>query len=165
MMAAHKKVLVVPHAGGVGLCELVRQYSFIDYVCFTGTMKDNLCESTDHLHEFFEEPIEYKNRPGDNILCYMPNKTPGFATMNHSKEKPDLYDWAFPFGPKWSDKNVIGEELDKWASKCRADDIARAKAVLEEGGSKGDSGEWNSLYVFAAGLAVGAATIFAYNTL
>lgn len=93
-------------------------------------MKDRLCESTDHLHEYFEEPIEYKNRPSDNILCYMPNKTPGMATMNHSKERPDLYDWSFPFGVKWMDKNVIGPELDEWAVKMRADEKARAKAVL-----------------------------------
>ena len=126
LMAAHKKVLVVPHAGGVGLCEYVRQYSFIDYICFSGSMEDRLCESTDHLHEFFEEPIEYKAHPVSKILCYMPNKTPGMATMNHSKQVPDLYNWEFPWGVKWNDPKAIGEDLNEWAVKCRAEEKQRA---------------------------------------
>jgi L-fuconate dehydratase len=63
LMAAKHNVKIVPHAGGVGLCELVRQYSFIDFVCFTGKMlpqEGQLCEATDHLHEHFHEEIVFK---------------------------------------------------------------------------------------------------------
>jgi len=63
LMAAKKGVKIVPHAGGVGLCELVRQFSFIDFVCFTGKIRveeGQLCEATDHLHEYFEEEFVLK---------------------------------------------------------------------------------------------------------
>jgi len=111
LMAAKVGCKIVPHAGGVGLCELVRQYSFIDYVCFTGKVEDGqLCEATAHLHEHFHEPIVFKQNAA-KIQCYMPNQEPGFATMLTDS----MNDWSFPFGKNWRNKAEIGEELDAWA--------------------------------------------------
>jgi L-fuconate dehydratase len=108
LMCLKKNVKVVPHAGGVGLCEYVRQYSFIDYICFSADMTGRLCEATAHLHEHFEEPIIFRNRPSDNMQCYMPNLTPGFGTMI----RESIDDWAFPYGKHWNDVEKIGEDLD-----------------------------------------------------
>jgi len=126
LMAAKKKCKIVPHAGGVGLCELVRQYSFIDYVCFTGKIEDGqLCEATAHLHEHFDEPIIFKQN-ANKIQCYMPNKEAGYATMC----KDSMNDWSFPFGKNWNDKAVIGDDLNEWAIAMRARDKQRAHEVL-----------------------------------
>lgn len=127
LMAAKKKCKIVPHAGGVGLCELVRQYSFIDFVCFTGEIRDSqLCEATAHLHEHFDEGVVFKQNAA-KIQCYMPNQKPGYATM--FKESMD--DWSFPFGKHWNDKAMIGEDLDQWAKEMRAREKQRAEEILK----------------------------------
>lgn len=160
LMAAKKGVKIVPHAGGVGLCELVRQYSFIDYVCFTGKIRaeeGQLCEATDHLHEYFEEEIVFKQND-KKIQCYMPNLQPGYATM----KADSINDYSFPFGKHWKDKAVIGDELDEWAKKMRAREEQRANEILKacdkvraEEKEKADT-LWRST-MFAAGLGLGAA--------
>jgi len=50
-------VPVCPHAGGVGLCEMVQHLQIFDYICLTGTTKDRMIEFTDQQHEHFENPI------------------------------------------------------------------------------------------------------------
>ena len=126
LMCLKKNVKVVPHAGGVGLCEYVRQYSFIDYICFSADMTGRLCEATAHLHEHFKEPIIFRNRPSDNMQCYMPNLTPGFGTMI----KESMYDWAFPYGKHWNDVEKIGKDLDEWSKEMRLREQQRACEVL-----------------------------------
>merc|ERR1712110_1322393 len=44
LMAAKLGVPVCPHAGGVGLCEMVQHLQVIDYVCLTGTVENRLIE-------------------------------------------------------------------------------------------------------------------------
>jgi len=55
LMAAKNDIKVCPHAGGVGLCEYVRHLSMIDYCCFASSLEGRICESTTHLHQFFED--------------------------------------------------------------------------------------------------------------
>ena len=50
LMAAKFGVPVCPHAGGVGLCELVQHLSMFDYIAVSGTMEDRVTEFVDHLH-------------------------------------------------------------------------------------------------------------------
>jgi L-fuconate dehydratase len=57
LMAAKFGVPVCPHAGGVGLCELVQHISIIDYVCVSGSLDGRVLEYVDHLHEHFTDPV------------------------------------------------------------------------------------------------------------
>ena len=57
LLAAKFGVPVCPHAGGVGLCELVQHLSMFDYVAVSGTLEDRVIEYVDHLHEHFIDPV------------------------------------------------------------------------------------------------------------
>lgn len=56
LLAAKFAVPVCPHAGGVGLCELVQHLSMFDYIAVSGTMEGRVIEYVDHLHEHFVDP-------------------------------------------------------------------------------------------------------------
>lgn len=56
LMAAKTGVPVCPHAGGVGLCEMVQHLQVFDYICLSGTFEDRMIEYVDHLHEHFKHP-------------------------------------------------------------------------------------------------------------
>jgi L-fuconate dehydratase len=56
LMAAKAGVPVCPHAGGVGLCEVVQHLSAFDYVALGGDLDDRVVEYIDHLHEHFVHP-------------------------------------------------------------------------------------------------------------
>src|SRR5204863_4776881 len=57
LMAAKFGVPICPHAGGVGLCELVQHLSMFDFVAVSGRMDDRVAEFVDHLHEHFVYPV------------------------------------------------------------------------------------------------------------
>ncbi|WP_240506428.1 enolase C-terminal domain-like protein [Thermoactinospora rubra] len=61
LLAAKFGVPVCPHAGGVGLCELVQHLQMFDYVAVSGTMEDRVIEYVDHLHEHFADPVVVEN--------------------------------------------------------------------------------------------------------
>ena len=56
LLAAKFNIPVVPHAGGIGLCEMVQHLAMFDAVAVTGTHEDRLVEYVNHLHEHFVEP-------------------------------------------------------------------------------------------------------------
>jgi len=56
LMAKKFGVPVCPHAGGVGLCELVQHLSIFDYVAVSGSLENRITEFVDHLHEHFTDP-------------------------------------------------------------------------------------------------------------
>ena len=56
LLAAQFGVPVCPHAGGVGLCEMVQHLSLFDYVAVSGSLDDRVIEYVDHLHEHFVDP-------------------------------------------------------------------------------------------------------------
>jgi hypothetical protein len=56
LLAAKFGVPVCPHAGGVGLCEIVQHLSMFDYVALSGTTHGRRLEWIDHLHEHFAAP-------------------------------------------------------------------------------------------------------------
>ncbi|WP_029144627.1 enolase C-terminal domain-like protein [Microbacterium luticocti] len=56
LLAARFGVPVCPHAGGVGLCEVVQHLSMFDFVAVSGTMEGRCIEFVDHLHEHFVTP-------------------------------------------------------------------------------------------------------------
>ncbi|MBO4274174.1 L-fuconate dehydratase [Microbispora triticiradicis] len=77
LMAAKFGVPVCPHAGGVGLCELVQHMSVVDYVCVSGSLEGRVLEYVDHLHEHFVDPVRIErgryrlpDAPGYNARMY-----------------------------------------------------------------------------------------------
>jgi L-fuconate dehydratase len=73
LMAARHGLRVCPHAGGVGLCELVQHLSMIDYLCISGTKQGRVIEYVDHLHEHFVDPCVIRH------AAYMPPTRPGYS--------------------------------------------------------------------------------------
>jgi L-fuconate dehydratase len=57
LLAAKFGVPVCPHAGGVGLCELVQHLAMFDFVAVSGSLEGRWIEYVDHLHEHFVEPV------------------------------------------------------------------------------------------------------------
>ncbi|MGI8416166.1 MAG: enolase C-terminal domain-like protein, partial [Nakamurella sp.] len=57
LLAAHFDVPVCPHAGGVGLCELVQHPAMFDFIALSGSTEERWIEYVDHLHEHFESPV------------------------------------------------------------------------------------------------------------
>ena len=58
LLAAKFGVRVCPHAGGVGLCEVVQHLSMFDYLAVSGTTEGRMIEYVDHLHEHFITAVE-----------------------------------------------------------------------------------------------------------
>uniref|UniRef100_A0A3Q0SCP2 Mitochondrial enolase superfamily member 1 n=1 Tax=Amphilophus citrinellus TaxID=61819 RepID=A0A3Q0SCP2_AMPCI len=74
LLMAHKfQVPVCPHAGGVGLCELVQHLILFDYICVSADLRNRMCEYVDHLHEHFTSPAVIQD------AHYMPPKDPGYS--------------------------------------------------------------------------------------
>ncbi|KAB8172904.1 L-fuconate dehydratase [Microbispora catharanthi] len=92
LMAAKFGVPVCPHAGGVGLCELVQHMAVVDYVCVSGSLEGRVLEYVDHLHEHFTDPVRIER--GRYLL---PGK-PGYSARMHS-ESVDAY--RYPDGHQW----------------------------------------------------------------
>jgi L-fuconate dehydratase len=93
LMAAKFGVPVCPHAGGVGLCELVRHLSMWDYLCVSGRMDDRVTEFVDHLHEHFVDPVIMRRGR------YVAPAAPGYSTEIKSASR-DAY--LYPGGPVWT---------------------------------------------------------------
>ena len=93
LMAAKFGIPVCPHAGGVGLCELVQHLSMWDYLAVSGRMDDRVAEFVDHLHEHFETPVVMRRGR------YMPPLTAGYGTAIR-RESRDAY--RYPDGPVWT---------------------------------------------------------------
>ncbi|MBD3148516.1 L-fuconate dehydratase [Microbispora bryophytorum] len=92
LMAAKFGVPVCPHAGGVGLCELVQHMAVVDYVCVSGSLEGRVLEYVDHLHEHFTDPVRIEH--GRYLL---PEK-PGYSARMLS-ESIDAY--RYPDGHQW----------------------------------------------------------------
>ncbi|HST86338.1 MAG TPA: enolase C-terminal domain-like protein [Kineosporiaceae bacterium] len=61
LLAAKFGVRVCPHAGGVGLCEVVQHLSMFDQVAVSGLAEGRMIEFVDHLHEHFVSPVVISN--------------------------------------------------------------------------------------------------------
>ncbi|MGW0627673.1 L-fuconate dehydratase [Streptomyces sp. NPDC002758] len=93
LLAAKFGVPVCPHAGGVGLCELVQHLSMFDYLAVSGTTDERVIEYVDHLHEHFLDPVVI--REGH----YTAPTAPGFsATMRPES----IARYTFPGGAFWA---------------------------------------------------------------
>lgn len=92
LMAAKFGVPVCPHAGGVGLCEMVRHLSFFDYTSVSRSLDGRCIEYVDSLHEHFLDPaLVVQGR-------YLAPMRAGFSTEMHPQS---LDDHAYPTGAVW----------------------------------------------------------------
>jgi L-fuconate dehydratase len=104
---------VCPHAGGVGLCELVRHLSMFDYVAVSGTMDNRVIEYVDHLHEHFMDPAVIRDG------AYVAPMMPGYSAQMWGET---LRRYEFPGGPEWALRPAIESQRHR----------AEADAALQE---------------------------------
>ncbi|MGW1342931.1 L-fuconate dehydratase [Kribbella sp. NPDC002412] len=96
LLAASFDVPVCPHAGGVGLCELVQHLAIFDYVAVSASLDGRVTEYVDHLHEHFTDPCVV--RDGAYLLPSMP----GYSAEMH---RPSLATYTFPTGSYWASRD------------------------------------------------------------
>jgi L-fuconate dehydratase len=93
LMAKKFGVPVCPHAGGVGLCELVQHLSIFDYLAVSGTLENRVTEFVDHLHEHFVDPCIVRNG------AYVLPSRPGYSAEMYRASRDE---YSFPNGGYWS---------------------------------------------------------------
>jgi L-fuconate dehydratase len=92
LLAAKFGVPVCPHAGGVGLCELVQHLSMFDYLAVSATTEDRVIEYVDHLHQHFTVPVVMRDGH------YTAPLAPGFSATMHAES---IAEYQFPDGTFW----------------------------------------------------------------
>src|SRR5438067_6989841 len=93
LMAAKFGVPVCPHAGGVGLCELVQHLSMWDFIAVSGRMDDRVTEFVDHLHEHFIDPVVIRRGR------YLVPTAPGYSSVIKPESRAA---YGHPDGPVWT---------------------------------------------------------------
>jgi L-fuconate dehydratase len=93
LMAKKFDVPVCPHAGGVGLCELVQHLSVFDYVAVSGTLENRVTEYVDHLHEHFVDPCIVEDG------AYRLPTAPGYSAEMLGSS---VDEFRFPDGDYWA---------------------------------------------------------------
>ena len=92
LMAARFGVPVCPHAGGVGLCELVQHLAIFDYLRVGTSLDGRMVEYVDHLHEHFTDPV--RTRDGRYLV-------PENAGYSSDLKESSIAEFRFPDGPAW----------------------------------------------------------------
>jgi L-fuconate dehydratase len=92
LLAAKFGVPVCPHAGGVGLCEMVQHLALFDFAGVSASAEDRVLEYVDHLHEHFTDPVRISRGR------YLAPTRPGFSTTLRPQS---LRDYEFPNGAAW----------------------------------------------------------------
>ncbi|KAJ8931888.1 hypothetical protein NQ314_015157 [Rhamnusium bicolor] len=92
LMAKKLGVKVCPHAGGVGLCEMVQHLQMWDYVALSGTSEGRFIEYIDQQHEHFVNPTIVEN------AHYLAPRTPGYNT---TFKKEAIENYIYPEGKEW----------------------------------------------------------------
>lgn len=92
LMANKLGVKVCPHAGGVGLCEMVQHLQMWDYVSLSGTMHHRMIEYVDQQHEHFVNPVVVEN------AHYKVPKRAGYSTTFTPETIPK---YEYPNGTEW----------------------------------------------------------------
>jgi L-fuconate dehydratase len=95
LLAAKFGVPVCPHAGGVGLCEMVQHVSVLDYVAVAGDLTGRVTEYVDHLHEHFVDACVIRNG------AYVLPTAPGYSAEMH---RMSLQTYQFPDGTYWASR-------------------------------------------------------------
>ncbi|MFD0262731.1 enolase C-terminal domain-like protein [Kitasatospora indigofera] len=93
LLAAKFGIPVCPHAGGVGLCEMVQHLAMFDYVAVSGSTENRVIEYVDHLHEHFTVPARIVRGH------YAAPTVPGLGAQLHPASAADH---LYPEGPVWA---------------------------------------------------------------
>ena len=93
LLSARRGIPICPHAGGVGLCEMVQHLSMFDYVAVSGTWEDRVIEHVDHLHEHFVTPVRLERGR------YRAPLTPGGSWEMLAAS---VAQHSYPLGPVWA---------------------------------------------------------------
>ncbi|WNM33383.1 L-fuconate dehydratase [Streptomyces sp. Li-HN-5-11] len=93
LLAAKFSVPVCPHAGGVGLCELVQHLSMFDYLAVSGTVEGRMIEFVDHLHQHFVDPVVMRDGR------YTAPRAPGFSARMAPES---MARFTYPDGEFWA---------------------------------------------------------------
>jgi L-fuconate dehydratase len=93
LLAAKFGIPVCPHAGGVGLCELVQHLAMFDFLAVSGSTVDRSIEFVDHLHEHFVDPVRI--RAGR----YVAPTAPGMSAQLRAES---VAEYRYPDGPQWT---------------------------------------------------------------
>ncbi len=93
LLAAKFGIPVCPHAGGVGLCEMVQHLSMFDYVAVSGSMDGRMIEWIDHLHEHFASPARVRDGR------YVAPATAGAST---EIRPASIAEFSYPSGTAWA---------------------------------------------------------------
>jgi L-fuconate dehydratase len=92
LLAAKHGVPVCPHAGGVGLCEMVQHLAMFDFVAVGASSQGRWIEYVDHLHEHFTDPVSIVNGR------YQTPGGPGSGARMHPES---IAMFRYPDGPAW----------------------------------------------------------------
>ncbi len=84
LMAAKFQIPVCPHAGGVGLCEIVQHHSMFDYVAVSANIEE-------HWIEFVDPVRVVKGR-------YLASRYTGSGAAMYAES---VADFEYPQGAKW----------------------------------------------------------------
>jgi L-fuconate dehydratase len=95
LMAAKFGIPVCPHAGGVGLCEMVSQLAMWDAIAVSGHHANRVVEFVDHLHQHFLEPVVIE---GGHYRAPM---RPGAGAEMHQSS---IDEYSFPSGSYWKNE-------------------------------------------------------------
>ncbi len=93
LLAAKFGVPVCPHAGGVGLCELVQHLAMFDLVAVSGSARGRAIEYVDHLHEHFVDPVVIRGGR------YLAPRAPGFSA---EMRPASIRRYIYPAGAAWA---------------------------------------------------------------
>jgi L-fuconate dehydratase len=92
LLAAAYGVPVCPHAGGVGLCEVVQHLAMFDYLAVSGSTENRVIEYVDHLHQHFSDPVRIRGGH------YLAPTAPG---MSAEMLPASLAEHTYPGGTVW----------------------------------------------------------------
>jgi len=93
LLAAAAGVPVCPHAGGVGLCELVQHLAAFGHIALGTPLEGTMIEYVDHLHEHFLDPVVVEGG------SYRLPTRPGYS----AEIRPEtLAAFRYPDGAEWS---------------------------------------------------------------
>jgi len=108
LMAAKLGVPVCPHAGGVGLCEMVQHLQIFYLVSVSDTWQDRITEWVDHLHEPFINPARVIN------ARYQIPLEPGYSSQFKETVRRE---YIYPTGTVWKELFSRGEYKDPSLAK------------------------------------------------
>ena len=96
LLAAKFGVPVCPHAGGVGLCELVQHLAMFDFIAVGGSWDGRYVEYVDHLHEHFVDAAVVRGGR------YVAPSAPGSG----ARMRPEsVATYNYPHGAAWADND------------------------------------------------------------